>query len=529
MKRKIKYLLFVIFCNIFIVNVYATSINASAGKSQIQEGQTVKVNITVSSEEALGSWGFSVGYDNSVLQYVNSDLESGLTSIGDGNGSMKNKTYTVTFKGKKAGTGSVSIKSPWVYSWAEKTMKVSTRGASIKVISPNNNSSNTTKSNTTSNKTKNESANNNLSSLSVDKYDLNPKFNKNTISYDISVPNEVREIKVNAKADDSKASVKGTGNIKLNDGKNKVNITVTAENGNRKTYTINVNVKDKNPIIVNIDGEEYNVVQKKEELNSPNNYKETTTTINGTEVPALTSDITNFTLVGLTDKNGKTNLYIYANDKYTLYNEYKFSGINIYLKEPNKDKMLEDLEETEISINDEKVKAYKLKGNTYPLLYGINLENGEENWYTYEESEKTLQKFAVGGKNGSSDAKFVNSKDSNNDKYKYLSIILGGISGILFIFLVIAGIRLSLNKNSSIEDSTLDINDINTDESTKEEIKNDNENNNDNEKNNDTKEEKDIKTEEKNETTDDNIKDTNLEKTNIDIKKSDIDKNKTEN
>jgi len=55
MKRKIKYLLFAVFCNIFIVNVYATSINASASKSRIQEGQTVKVSVTVSSEEALGS------------------------------------------------------------------------------------------------------------------------------------------------------------------------------------------------------------------------------------------------------------------------------------------------------------------------------------------------------------------------------------------------------------------------------------------------------------------------------------------
>lgn len=452
MKRKIKYLLFIIFCNIFIVNVYATSINASASKSQIQEGQTVKVNITVSSEETLGSWGFSVGYDSSVLQYVSSDLESGLTSVGVGNGSMKNKTYTLTFKGKKSGTGSVSISSPWVYSWAEKTMKVSTKGASIKVTSASSSSSSNTKSNTTSNKSKNESANNNLSSLSIEKYDLNPKFDKNTTNYDVSVPNEVREIKVNAKAEDSKASVSGTGNIKLNEGKNKVSVVVKAENGNRKTYTINVNVKDKNPIIINVDGEDYTVVQKKEELNSPNNYKETTTTINGMEVPALTSDITNFTLVGLTDKNGKTNLYIYSDDNYKLYNEYKFAGISLYLKEPSKDKMIDKLEEIEITVDDNKIKAYKLEDNIYPLLYGINLDSGEENWYTYEESENTLQKFEVGGKNGSGDVKLATSVASGTDKFKNLSIILGGISGILFIFLIIAGIRLSMRKKDVVED-----------------------------------------------------------------------------
>lgn len=548
MKRKIKYLLFVLFCNLFIVNVYATSINASASKSQIQEGQTVKVSVTVSSEETLGSWGFSVGYDSSVLQYVSSDLESGLTSVGVGNGSIKNKTYTITFKGKKTGTGSISINSPWVYSWDEKTMSVSTKGASIKVSSSSSTSNSTTKSNTTSNKSKNESANNNLSSLSIDKYDINPKFNKNTTSYDVSVPNEVREIKVNAKAEDSKASVNGTGNVKLNEGKNKVNVTVTAENGNRKTYTINVNVKDKNPIIVNVDGEEYTVIQKKEELSSPNNYKETTATINGTEVPALTSDITNFTLVGLTDKNGKTNLYIYKDDKYAIYNEYKFSGITLYLKEPSKENMLDKLEVIEITVDDNKITAYKLEDNIYPLLYGINLDTGEENWYTYEESENTLQKFVVGGKNGSGDVKLAASVVST-DKFKKLSIILGGISGILFVFLIISGIRISISKKNAIEEIDNEFNsDIDNDlndkvlpieNQTNEELPNEKEENiekkddlieqskSDLTEKEDKPEETNIK-EEKAENNN-NLENINLEKTNINIIKLDTDNKKTEN
>ena len=541
MKRKIKYLLFVIFCNIFIVNVYATSINASASKSQIQEGQTVKVSVTVSSEETLGSWGFSVGYDSSILQYVSSDLESGLTSAGVGNGSIKNKTYTITFKGKKAGTGSISIKSPWVYSWNEKEMKVSSKGASIKVSSPSSNSSNTTKSNTTSNKQKNESANNNLSSLSIDKYYINPKFNKNTTSYDVSVPNEVREIKVNAKTEDSKASVNGTGNIKLNEGKNKVNVTVTAENGNRKTYTINVNVKDKNPIIVNVDGEEYTVIQKKEELSSPNNYKETTVTINGTEVPALTSDITNFTLVGLTDKNGKTNLYIYKDDKYTIYNEYKFSGITLYLKEPSKENMLDKIEKIEITVEDNKITAYKLEDNIYPLLYGINLDTGEENWYTYEESENTLQKFVVGGKNGSGDVKLATSVAST-DKFKNLSIILGGISGILFVFLIIAGIRISMSRKNAMEEIDNEFNsDIDNDLNDKVlPIENyPNEKEVDTERKDDFVEQPKFDSTEKKaipdetnikeQTVEENLENINLEKTNINIIKSENDNNKTEN
>lgn len=87
----------------------------------------------------------------------------------------------------------------------------------------------------------NRSSNNNLSSLKVNDGDLSPKFSKNTTSYSISVPYSVSNLTVNAKAEDSKATVQVSGNKKLvAESTNKVTVTVTAENGSKKTYTINV-------------------------------------------------------------------------------------------------------------------------------------------------------------------------------------------------------------------------------------------------------------------------------------------------
>lgn len=88
----------------------------------------------------------------------------------------------------------------------------------------------------------NRSQDNSLSSLSANP--LNLKFNKNTTSYSFNVEHDVKSITINAKVNDSKASVSGTGTKTLKDYVNTFNVVVTAENGNKKTYTIKVIRKD---------------------------------------------------------------------------------------------------------------------------------------------------------------------------------------------------------------------------------------------------------------------------------------------
>jgi len=88
----------------------------------------------------------------------------------------------------------------------------------------------------------NRSGDNTLSSLSANPLEL--KFNKNTTSYSFNVENSVKSITINAKANHGKATISGTGTKTLKDYVNTFNIVVTAENGNKKTYTIKVVRKD---------------------------------------------------------------------------------------------------------------------------------------------------------------------------------------------------------------------------------------------------------------------------------------------
>ena len=98
-----------------------------------------------------------------------------------------------------------------------------------------------------------KSNNNYLSSLSVEGYELSPEFDKQTLEYTLNKKIKESEINIKAIADDSKATVTGTGNIKINKNQNKFRIDVTAESGTVRTYIIKITQDDNFSTITNED------------------------------------------------------------------------------------------------------------------------------------------------------------------------------------------------------------------------------------------------------------------------------------
>ena len=84
------------------------------------------------------------------------------------------------------------------------------------------------------------SPNNKLSGLGVDGFVLTPSFSRDTETYDLIVDTSVSSVTVQASAADSKAAVSGTGSIALNGDSTDIQVTVQAENGAVRTYTIHV-------------------------------------------------------------------------------------------------------------------------------------------------------------------------------------------------------------------------------------------------------------------------------------------------
>lgn len=84
-----------------------------------------------------------------------------------------------------------------------------------------------------------------LSALNVDGYTISPAFSSSVTSYNVNVPFEATSVKVNATKNHNKANVviKGMDNLQV--GNNVITVEVTAENGAKKSYTINVTREEK--------------------------------------------------------------------------------------------------------------------------------------------------------------------------------------------------------------------------------------------------------------------------------------------
>lgn len=91
--------------------------------------------------------------------------------------------------------------------------------------------------------TYNGSDNNYLKELVVDEYELNTEFSKDNTTYFLNVENDVTSLKISTTREDSSSKVCIYGNDSLEEGSNKVLISVTAENGNVRSYRIYVTRK----------------------------------------------------------------------------------------------------------------------------------------------------------------------------------------------------------------------------------------------------------------------------------------------
>ena len=84
------------------------------------------------------------------------------------------------------------------------------------------------------------SPDNRLSTLKVGSYALTPAFNNDTANYSVVVPYATSSVTVTATPKNSKAKVSGAGAVPLKVGSNTVKVTVTAENGSQRTFTLTI-------------------------------------------------------------------------------------------------------------------------------------------------------------------------------------------------------------------------------------------------------------------------------------------------
>lgn len=264
-----------------------------------------------------------------------------------------------------------------------------------------------------------------LAELSVLDYEISPAFNKDIQEYFVEVPLTQENVKIDAKTLGSKAQIKGTGNYDVKEGNNVFEIVVTAENGETKTYKLNVAVIDKNPITVIINQKQYTVVKQVKLLQKPKLYEETTIKINDIEVPAFRNETNKLIIVGIKDENSQILYATYNDGKYEIYTEITSKNLLLYITEGN----LDGYKKISVTINEQQYSAYEIN-DRFVFVYAMNVNNGEYGYYKYDKKDETFQYYEIDK---------TEQKDVN--VFAVISVILGILLAISVIVQIVINKR----------------------------------------------------------------------------------------
>lgn len=399
-------LLFFIKANVYAADDYTLSVNANY--TSVYVGS--KVKITISSNNVMGSYSLS----SSNVNILNGGDQNTIDS-----GDSFSRTYT--FDAISPGTAVITLQPRYNGSlrvYSDESV-VTSRSITINVVKKN------TKPSVDVNKV--YSKNNYLSKLEIDGYNLTPEFNKETLEYEVELEPGTEKININTSLESNKARVKGDGEVSVTEGINTINIVVTAENGNERTYKIIAKVDEKDPINIKINNNKYTVVKRKELLPSKDGYEETVVKINDFDIPSLYNAVTKVTLVGVKDREGNITLASYDSKTgvYDVYNEYKFDLVNLYIHE----KKDSEYESIKLRINGIDTVAYKLDGvKDYYLVYATNTITGYEGYYLYDIKENSAQRY---------DTTILDNVSGTKDKYFSMVLVLSCVCFLTMLFLLI--------------------------------------------------------------------------------------------
>ena len=450
--KKIKILLFTL-TSIFLMPIFVHAASGSvtiSSTNQVVTGNKITVTVKISSSVPMVSWEAQLGYDSNYLQLTSANTEAGgvkMAGYATTSAGTKSKSYTFTFKAKK--TGSTKLYMVNYMAVANDDMSEIDLSANSKTISII----------TQEQLEASYSKDNNLKSLEVEGYQITPEFNKDTLDYSVTVPEGTKMVNVIATKNDGKATVSGDGEVELVEGANNLKIVVRAENGSEKTYNLVVNVIDEHPINVTDAGTNYTVIKVRESFTCPALYTDSEVTIGEFTIPACHNDRTNYTLVGLKDKEGNVVSFIYDNGKYTKYKEIVGTSLNIIVL--NYDGVLDKLTKVNVKIDGQNYEVFRLNDDSkFYVVYGMNVATGKKDFYTYDTVNKTFTLY---------NKELTDALLKQNNLYFYVIIVFG--VGLFLSLICIISLNVNRKKaKKAIDDVNLKI-DKKSKKKEKEEVK----------------------------------------------------------
>ena len=476
----------------------AGTARVSIGSASGTVGDIVSIDVSISASSGIGGATIYVSYDPSILALSGSSSNSGTAMVSFMDESTaSSQSKTITFKIIGAGTSSLNVIGD------SKVIDIDMQACSISKSSGS----------VTASAPASYSSDNTLSSLQISPGVLSPAFSPDVTTYTTSVGADCASLTVSAVPNDSKATVSVSGK-RMDPGFNTTTITVTAENGSKRTYTIKTtketnsasnennqatgsdssngstdnnndipDVQDPNSEAIQepnitVDNAEYKIVSANDEHPLPDGYTPTEYDYNGTKVSAGVGIDTGVTIVYLesTDGKGESGYYVYDSVRKTFsqfveVSQPQFTYCILAIDEASME-LPEGYDVGRTVINGKEVDALLDRTGNYALFYGVS-STGETGWFRYNVNDGTIQGYA--GYNMADEQVInTNTKTADSDKAfntvsSYIFVILAVLAVVIIALIVIVialSIKLSKSKKAFIgamdgyEDEDIDEEDL---------------------------------------------------------------------
>ncbi len=457
-------------------------LQASASTSSVTIGGSVSITLRYNGgDSGIGAIDAKVSYNDEAFQFVSC---AGNGFAGNGSGGVirlsyyaaeavapKTATATLTFKAIAPGGGNFAVTTEGM--WNDDDALLGTPGAklSVSAINPT------------------KSGNADLSSLKPSSGTLTPAFSAKTTHYTISVPYSTSSLNLSATPAHKAAKTAISGENALKVGKNTRVITVTAESGITKKYTVVITRAQKpattptkttikqptatqptgdttkptttptqpveDQLEVTVDGVLMNVQDTQPDVKLPADFAWASVTFNGVEVSAAKNEKTGMLLLYLvssvTDDKG---FFIYneAEDTFVPFRQIQVDKQAYVLHSMPADMTAPQGTVTgTLELDGITAEAYLYTDSEladYALLY-VTAPNGNAGLYTYDKAESTLQRYHETPASVPTQPAVVEEEDNAfmtflaNNRTQLLTIaaVLGGVAllcGSIAVVIVVA-------------------------------------------------------------------------------------------
>ncbi len=319
------------------------------------QGENFQVGVYVKGSEAIGAYEFYLDYNPDMMEYV-SGADSGgagrLKFVGYGNASSY--SYMLTFRAISAGSATISIS-----------------GADLGPLNPSSGDSMTITEASSAPVTiqgpRTASEDCDLASLMLSPSGLYG-FSPDTTEYDITVPYDLTKIVVSATTSSDKATYT-VSDTNLNVGVNTIKITVTAESGATKTYSVIVRRKPEETTAAT-------TTQPPETTTARRTENETTASSSQNETTASSSE------TGLTPEEIEQSVSFFVNGKDMFVGEA-----------PDGDSIPEGFSKTTVSYQEKEISAYSGGSQNITLFYMVDGLNSNGGFYVYDVANNSVYPY----------------------------------------------------------------------------------------------------------------------------------------